>query len=240
MHSEDLESKAGGTCTVVMEESDDLWVLYNLVDPDDTVRCGTLRKVTKSDRSGGKVASEKRRVTLSLRAISSEYDGIADVVRVSGVNVSENEWVKMGAHHTVEVGLRTKVSVTKARWETHHRAAVAKAGDAAARADVAALVMDADRGEARLYALTAALVKAVGAVDVAMPKGTKAAYGAKKADGARAKFRERCRDALAAAVDVGAGKGCEIPNFKGSHLGRFPLVLADFSTSDHLSERSRP
>ena len=41
-------------------------------------------------------------------------------------------------------------------------------------------------------------------------------------------------------VIVRAGKGCEIPNFKGSYLGRFPLVLADFWTSDHLSERSRP
>ena len=38
---------------------------------------------------------------------------------------------------------------------------------------------------------------------------------------------------------VRAAKGCEIPNFKGSYLGRFPLVLADFWTSDHLSERSR-
>ena len=36
-----------------------------------------------------------------------------------------------------------------------------------------------------------------------------------------------------------AGKGCENPNFKGSYLGRFPLVSADFWTSDHLSERSR-
>ena len=36
-----------------------------------------------------------------------------------------------------------------------------------------------------------------------------------------------------------AAKGSEIPNFKGSYLGRFPLVLADFWTSDHLSERSR-
>ena len=35
-----------------------------------------------------------------------------------------------------------------------------------------------------------------------------------------------------------AAKGCEIPNFKGSYLGRFPLVSADFWTSDHLSERS--
>ena len=41
------------------------------------------------------------------------------------------------------------------------------------------------------------------------------------------------------AVFDGAGKGCEIPNFKGSYLGRFPLVSADSSTSDHLSERSR-
>ena len=36
-----------------------------------------------------------------------------------------------------------------------------------------------------------------------------------------------------------AAKESEIPNFKGSYLGRFPLVSADLWTSDHLSERSR-
>jgi hypothetical protein len=36
-----------------------------------------------------------------------------------------------------------------------------------------------------------------------------------------------------------AGKESEIPNFKGSYLGRFSLVSADFWTSDHLLERSR-
>jgi len=36
-----------------------------------------------------------------------------------------------------------------------------------------------------------------------------------------------------------AGQESEIPNFKGSYLGRFPLVSADSWTSDHLSERSR-
>ena len=40
-------------------------------------------------------------------------------------------------------------------------------------------------------------------------------------------------------VEAGAGKGCEISNFKGASLGRFPLVSAVFRTSDHLSERSR-
>ena len=42
-----------------------------------------------------------------------------------------------------------------------------------------------------------------------------------------------------AAVLVRAAQESEIPNFKGSYLGRFPLVSADFWTSDHLSERSR-
>jgi hypothetical protein len=36
-----------------------------------------------------------------------------------------------------------------------------------------------------------------------------------------------------------AGQESEIPNFKGSYLGRFPLVSADLWTSDRLSERSR-
>ncbi|KAH8076073.1 PAS domain-containing protein [Aureococcus anophagefferens] len=36
-----------------------------------------------------------------------------------------------------------------------------------------------------------------------------------------------------------AAKESEIPNFKGSYLGRFPPASPDFWTSDHLSERSR-
>ena len=39
-------------------------------------------------------------------------------------------------------------------------------------------------------------------------------------------------------VDGRAAKESEIPNFKGSYLGRFSLVSADSGTSDHLSERS--
>ena len=38
---------------------------------------------------------------------------------------------------------------------------------------------------------------------------------------------------------LGAAKESEIPNFKGFDLGHFPLVSADFWTSDHLLERPR-
>ena len=49
----------------------------------------------------------------------------------------------------------------------------------------------------------------------------------------------RARDRTKAVAFTRAGQESEIPNFKASYLGRFPLVSADFWTSDHLSERSR-
>jgi hypothetical protein len=48
-----------------------------------------------------------------------------------------------------------------------------------------------------------------------------------------------CGVVVQAQVDSRAAKGCEIPNFKGSDLGHFPLVSANFWTSDHPSERPR-
>jgi alkylated DNA repair dioxygenase AlkB len=46
-------------------------------------------------------------------------------------------------------------------------------------------------------------------------------------------------DPAPSAARCRAAQESEIPNFKGFFLGRFPLVSADFWTSDHLSERSR-
>ena len=87
------------------------------------------------------------------------------------------------------------------------------------------------RRMAPLTIAKALLVIGVG-VGVRLP----AAYAATGDSGLT--FVERAFVALSW-VPNGAGQESEIPDFKGSYLGRFPLVLADFWTSDHLSERSR-
>ncbi|KAH8072550.1 hypothetical protein JL720_11115 [Aureococcus anophagefferens] len=81
--------------------------------------------------------------------------------------------------------------------------------------DAAAATVDLDRVK---------IVKQVGGTvdDTELVDGIVFAQGAKKAAGGPTGSKES-----------------EIPNFKGSFLGRFPLVSADFWTSDHLSERSR-
>ena len=47
------------------------------------------------------------------------------------------------------------------------------------------------------------------------------------------------RPTTAPAASTRAAQESDMPNFKGSYLGRFPLVSADFWTRDHLSERPR-
>ena len=46
-------------------------------------------------------------------------------------------------------------------------------------------------------------------------------------------------DNLSMMARAGALRGGKIPDFRGASLGRFPLVSADFWTSDRLSDRSR-
>ena len=57
--------------------------------------------------------------------------------------------------------------------------------------------------------------------------------------GVRAKPKGNENAPVVVGVGLQGSQECEIPNFKGSFLGRFPLVSAGFWTSDHLSERSR-
>ena len=85
-------------------------------------------------------------------------------------------------------------------------------------------------GVARLAGLEAAT-----APDLVLVTNERAAESvrAKVADcGARS-------DVSVAGSRPGQEKGAKLANFKGSYLGRFPLVSADFSTNDHPSERYR-
>uniref|UniRef100_A0A7S3K686 eRF1/Pelota-like N-terminal domain-containing protein n=1 Tax=Aureoumbra lagunensis TaxID=44058 RepID=A0A7S3K686_9STRA len=136
------------------------------MDVDDFVKASTYRKIESSGSSGG---SEKRRVTLTLRATKIEYDGLSGSVRISGTNVCENEWVKMGAHHTTEIATRSTITLTKASWDAGHRASLfeeRKTGEA-----VAVLTQSGGQGiTARVYALSGALSRHIGSIDISFPK----------------------------------------------------------------------
>ena len=122
---------------------------------------------------------------------------------------------RMGRLYWIECVLATDMA--------HHMAAMAQL-DGLLRKEGAA-------GDAATPANHLAVVKAiVHACDISAPT---------KPVKTHLRWTDLVMEEFYAQAENGAGKESEIPNFKGSDLGRFPLVSADFWTSDHLSERPR-
>ena len=61
----DLAPEAAASITCFVEEADDVWTLYSLIEKGDEVSCNTTRKV-KGDNP--RAASEKRHMTLTVAA----------------------------------------------------------------------------------------------------------------------------------------------------------------------------
>ncbi|KAG5545707.1 hypothetical protein RHGRI_018002 [Rhododendron griersonianum] len=89
------------------DESDDLWLAYNLIAEGDTVLAVTVRKVLREAASGGRESQDAERVKLKLeiKVEAMDYDKEGSVLRIRGKNILENEHVKIGAFHTLEIQL---------------------------------------------------------------------------------------------------------------------------------------
>jgi hypothetical protein len=95
-----ISAKDGsGTIMLCPNTPEDLWHAYNLLQKGDLVRCTTVRKVVK-ESSTGSTTSSKKRLMLTIEMKRVDFDPDALQVRLSGKVQSENDFVRMGAHHT--------------------------------------------------------------------------------------------------------------------------------------------
>jgi len=173
-----FDKDGNGTATLIPEESEDLWHLYNLVAKSDTIKASTIRKIQKESATGT-VASETKKIMLTVEVKSIEYDSAGDCIRFSGKNCEENQWVKMGAHHTIDIELNNKLTVGKDRWDFMFLQQLDQATDVHKTAEVAVVLMEA--GTANFHLLTAVLAKDVHRVSVALPRKRVSTTGYDKA-----------------------------------------------------------
>ncbi|RNF19782.1 eukaryotic peptide chain release factor subunit 1 [Trypanosoma conorhini] len=152
---------------VTVSTTEDLWHLYNFLLLGDHVRTKTRRKVTKETSIGTK-AAEVRVVTLELEV--RQVDFSPEELRVQGINVSENEHVKLGAHHTLSIITfpPQDITIVKKEWDDIIEARLREACDNEARADTAAVVMD--NGTANLLLVTPSFMHPKAKVEVTIAK----------------------------------------------------------------------
>nr|XP_055032094.1 protein pelota homolog [Misgurnus anguillicaudatus] len=166
----DIEKDNAGQVTLMPEEAEDMWHTYNLLQVGDSLRASTIRKV-QTESSTGSVGSSRVRTTLTLCVETIDFDSQACQLRVKGTNIQENQYVKMGAYHTIELELNRKFTLAKKVWDSVVLDRIEQACDPVQKADVAAVVMQ--EGLANLVLVTPAMTLLRTKIEVTIPRKRK-------------------------------------------------------------------
>ncbi|KAE8704409.1 Protein PELOTA 2 [Hibiscus syriacus] len=128
-----------GFVKMIPVDSDDLWFVYNLIATGDWVTARTVRKVLR-ETYGGRDA-ERVTLKLEIKVEAIDYDKEGSVLRIRGKNTLENEHVKIGAFHTLELELHRPFVLRKEIWDSLALDVLHQASDPGASADLAVVLM---------------------------------------------------------------------------------------------------
>ncbi|CAG9817495.1 unnamed protein product [Phaedon cochleariae] len=167
---QDIDKDNEGGVALIPEEPEDMWHAYNLISEGDSVRSTTIRKV-QTESSTGSSSSNRVRTTLTISVENIDFDTQACMLRLKGRNIEENQYVKMGAYHTLDLELNRKFSLRKQEWDSVCLERIDMACDPTKTADVAAVIMQ--EGLAHLCLITSSMTLVRAKIDVNIPRKRK-------------------------------------------------------------------
>ncbi|XP_041347502.1 protein pelota-like [Gigantopelta aegis] len=166
----EIDKNGTGSVTLIAEEAEDMWHAYNLVQVGDALKSTTIRKV-QNETATGSVSVHKVRTTLTIRVETIDYDTQACVLRVKGRNIRENQYVKMGAYHTLDLEQNRPFTLGKHEWDSVCLERIDNACDVTQHADVAAVVMQ--EGIAHVCLVTSSMTLVRAKIETNIPRKRK-------------------------------------------------------------------
>jgi protein pelota len=155
-----------GEAKMVAEEGEDLWHAFNLIREGDLVTATTFRKVSRDNGVGSE--SERIKLKLTIKVEGIEYDGEGHQIRLKGRNITENEHVKLGAYHSLELELQRAFTLAKDKWDALDVERIKQCTDPAASADLAVLLITEGLANLCLVGRTCTITRAK--IEVNMPR----------------------------------------------------------------------
>lgn len=162
----DLVPDGPGSVKMTPVDADDLWFVYNLIAHGDSVMAVTVRKVLRETSTGRDAERVKLKLEIKVEAI--EYDKVGSVLRIRGKNVLENEYVKIGAFHTLEIELHRPFVLRKELWDSMALHVLNQASDPAASADLAVVLMQ--EGLAHILLVGRSLTTTRARIETSIPR----------------------------------------------------------------------
>lgn len=146
-----LEKDRSGAITLYPEQPEDMWHTYNLVQVGDQVKATTIRRVTNQSATGS-TSSQKVRTTLTISVVKMDFDSQASELHINGTVCEENQHVKTGSFHTIDLELHRNFTLAKREWDTIALDRVDLACNPAKSAEIGAVVLQ--EGLAHICLLT--------------------------------------------------------------------------------------
>ncbi|TDL29485.1 hypothetical protein BD410DRAFT_758360 [Rickenella mellea] len=187
-----LEKDRSGYFTLRPEEDEDMWHLYNLIQEGDEVRAPAIRRVQTVSYTGS-TDSRRIRTTLTLSvsrmhfspSVSSNSTASGDpsaagsssaatgaqqgaTLSITGPVTAENDHVKMGAYHTLDLETNRDVRIIKDEWDSVSLDRVNEACEPGRGAEVGAIVCG--EGTAAFCLLSQHMTVVRQRIDVPVPR----------------------------------------------------------------------
>ena len=159
-----LESGQSGIVHLIVDNTDDLWALYNIMAVGDCIKLATFRKV--QHETGSKVTNTKKKIIITIRV--EEIDYSPEAIRFRGKNISQNEYIAIGQYQTDEIGVNSFFSLYKSYWDDFHLQTLKNATDITVTSEIAAILMEAEIAHLFYISNTSTVTK--GKINQSIPK----------------------------------------------------------------------
>ncbi|MCK4613689.1 MAG: mRNA surveillance protein pelota, partial [Thermoplasmata archaeon] len=136
------QDRRAGRIKLRVENTDDLWHLYNLIRPGDNVYALTQRREEKATDKIREKRAEKRRIYLGIRVEKVEFHTFADRLRVHGIILPDQ--MDTGSYHTLNLEVGREVKLLKQDWQPQDIKRIREAVEAGKRPKVVVVSLDED------------------------------------------------------------------------------------------------
>ena len=162
-----LDSHGCGYVRLQAEAEDDMYHIFNLAMAGDKMTASTMRNVVHETKTGS-VTKNRVRIQLKITIEEVEFDAEQCSLRVRGRNAEENEYVKLGAYHTLTLEVGHPFILQKECWDAIFLQRLHESIDNTSKAELAAVVMQ--EGLCHVCLVTSFMTQTKARIERKMPK----------------------------------------------------------------------
>jgi len=130
-----------GEIKLLIQNTDDCWHLYNIIEEGDLASAFTYRTKSQTDDKKREGKGEKERMYLTIRVTEVSFQEFSDRLRVQGI--IEEGPQDLGKHHTFNLKVGDEIKIKK-NWKKYHLKRIEEAVNASKQPSVVVLSMDDD------------------------------------------------------------------------------------------------